>query len=42
MDNILGNIAGKFEVEIADNLIIKLVLAISFIIVLFFILKTQL
>lgn len=39
MDNLFSNIAGQFEVTMKDSLIIKLVLAITFLLVLFFILK---
>lgn len=39
MNNFLSNIAGEFEVTMKDSLIIKLVLAITFLIILYFILK---
>lgn len=39
MQNLLSNIAGEFEVKMADALIVKLVLGIALLIVLFFLLK---
>lgn len=41
MNNILENIKGQFELKIEDSLLIKIVAALSFVIILFFILKSK-
>lgn len=41
MDNILENIKGQFELKIEDSQLIKIVAALSFLIILFFILKQK-